>query len=49
MEATAQIHIEGMSSKSCISKIQDHLTKEPGVINVKVCIETLFIYLLIKL
>lgn len=37
MEKITELHVDGMTCKSCVQKIQDHMTKEPGVISIQVC------------
>lgn len=36
MEKITELHVDGMTCKSCVQKIQDHMTKEPGVISIQV-------------
>lgn len=36
MEKITELHIDGMTCKSCVQKIQDHMTQEPGVISIQV-------------
>lgn len=36
MEKITELHVDGMTCKSCVQKIQDHMTQEPGVISIQV-------------
>ncbi len=37
---TCYIHITGMSCASCISKIEDTITKQPGIQNIQIALLT---------
>lgn len=36
MEKVTELHIEGMTCKSCVKKIQNQMTQEPGILDVQV-------------
>lgn len=36
MEKITELHVDGMTCKSCVQKIQDHMAQEPGVISIQV-------------